>query len=555
MAILDTSLKNINKNINKELDINSLEQILFDFGLEIESYNAESDELKIDITAERSDLLSEVGFLRALKTFLEIEPVKEYKAKPSEYILNIKNSVKKVRPYSVCAVVKNLNLNEEKLKQIIWAQEKLHQTIGRKRSVAAIGIYPLDKINFPINFLSKKPKEISFVPLGELEEFNGLDILEKNETGITYAHLLKNQENYPIFEDSSNKILSMPPIINSEEVGKITVETKEVFIECSGFNLARLNQILNIVSCMFADLGGEIYQMNINLDSEYLEKKIITPSLELKKMLINIEDLNSILSTTLTVDEIEKHLKKMQYQVKKINKEKIEVTIPPFRIDVMHMVDVADDLARSYGFNNIVFKQPNISTIGQLTKETKTQDDIISIMTSLGYTQVSPYSLCSKKEQFEDFLLSENDSVLEIDYSKERNMDSLVTWLYPKLLKILTNNQHRSYPQKIFCCDYVVLKDSNKENRSINKLKLSTMIASSKVSFTESVSDLLTFSNIFGKRLELVKKDYDFYLKNRSAEIFLDGKAIGHVGEINPEVLVKNQYFMPVVGFEIEILF
>lgn len=555
MAILDTSLKNINKNINKELDINSLEQILFDFGLEIESYNAESDELKIDITAERSDLLSEVGFLRALKTFLEIEPVKEYKAKPSEYILNIKNSVKKVRPYSVCAVVKNLNLNEEKLKQIIWAQEKLHQTIGRKRSVAAIGIYPLDKINFPINFLSKKPKEISFVPLGELEEFNGLDILEKNETGITYAHLLKNQENYPIFEDSSNKILSMPPIINSEEVGKITVETKEVFIECSGFNLVRLNQILNIVSCMFADLGGEIYQMNINLDSEYLEKKIITPSLELKKMLINIEDLNSILSTTLTVDEIEKHLKKMQYQVKKINKEKIEVTIPPFRIDVMHMVDVADDLARSYGFNNIVFKQPNISTIGQLTKETKTQDDIISIMTNLGYTQVSPYSLCSKKEQFEDFLLSENDSVLEIDYSKERNMDSLVTWLYPKLLKILTNNQHRSYPQKIFCCDYVVLKDSNKENRSINKLKLSTMIASSKVSFTESVSDLLTFSNIFGKRLELVKKDYDFYLKNRSAEIFLDGKAIGHVGEINPEVLVKNQYFVPVVGFEINVLF
>lgn len=555
MAILDTSLKNINKNINKELDINSLEQILFDFGLEIESYNAESDELKIDITAERSDLLSEVGFLRALKTFLEIEPVKEYKAKPSEYILNIKNSVKKVRPYSVCAVVKNLNLNEEKLKQIIWAQEKLHQTIGRKRSVAAIGIYPLDKINFPINFLSKKPKEISFVPLGELEEFNGLDILEKNETGITYAHLLKNQENYPIFEDYSNKILSMPPIINSEEVGKITVETKEVFIECSGFNLARLNQILNIVSCMFADLGGEIYQMNINLDSEYLEKKIITPSLELKKMIINIEDLNSILSTTLTVDEIEKHLKKMQYQVKKINKEKIEVTIPPFRIDVMHMVDVADDLARSYGFNNIVFKQPNISTIGQLTKETKTQDDIISIMTNLGYTQVSPYSLCSKKEQFEDFLLSENDSVLDIDYSKERNMDSLVTWLYPKLLKILTNNQHRSYPQKIFCCDYVVIKDSNKENRSINKLKLSTMIASSKVSFTESVSDLLTFSNIFGKRLELVKKDYDFYLKNRSAEIFLDGKAIGHVGEINPEVLVKNQYFVPVVGFEINVLF
>lgn len=554
MAILDTSLQNINKELNKEIDINLLEQILFDFGLEIEAYNAETDELKIDITAERSDLLSEVGFLRALKTFLEIEQVKEYKAKPSDYVLNIKNSVKKVRPYSVCAVVKNLNLDENKLKQIIWAQEKLHLTIGRKRAVAAIGIYPLDKITFPITFSSKDPKEISFVPLGESEKFNGLEILEKNETGITYSNLLKNQESYPIFEDSKNKILSMPPIINSEEIGKITIDTKEVFIECSGSNLVRLNQILNIICCMFADFGGEIYQMNINFDSEYLEKKIITPSLDFKKMVINIDDLNSIISTNLTAEEIEKHLTKMQYQVKKINKEKIEVMIPPFRVDVMHVVDIADDLARSVGFNNIVFKQPNLSTIGQLTKETKVQDDIISIMTCLGYTQVSPYSLCSKKEQFEDFLI-ENDDVLEIDYSKEKNMDTLVTWLYPKLLKILTNNQHRSYPQKIFCCDYVVIKDLNKENKSVNKLKLSTMIASSKVSFTESTSDLLTFCNIFGKKLELIKKDYNFYLKNRSAEIIVDGKVIGHVGELNPEVLVKNQYFMPVVGFEIEILF
>ncbi|MDD3244656.1 MAG: phenylalanine--tRNA ligase subunit beta [Candidatus ainarchaeum sp.] len=555
MAILDTTLEYINKELKKELDIDSLDKILFDFGLEIESYNKTTDELKIDITAERSDLLSEIGFIRALKAYLEISSVNEYKAKSSTYVLNIENSVKPVRPFSVCAVIKNLTLTDDKLKQIIWAQEKLHLTLGRKRSVAAIGIYPLDKINFPITFLSKQPKEISFIPLGETELFSGKDILEKNETGIAYASLLENKERYPVFVDSLGKTLSMPPIINSEDTGKVTTSTKDVFIECSGFNLARLNQILNIVCCMFADFGGEIYQVTINFGSEYSEKKIITPVLEYRKKIIPINELNSLISTTLTIDEIEKLLIRMQYTIKKINKEKIEVTIPPFRCDVMHTVDVADDLARSYGFNNINFKQPNISTIGGLTKESLVQNNIINVMTLLGYTEISPFSLSNKKELFENFLIPVNKDALDLGYSKDKNLDVIVTWLYPKLLKTLTNNQHRGYPQKIFSCNYVVIKDTEEENRSKNRLKLSAMTASSKISYTQTVSDLLTLCNVLGQKLDLEKKNYPFYLKDRSAEIIIDGKSVGHVGEINPDVLVNNDYFVPVVGFEIEILF
>src|SRR5574344_929892 len=103
----------------------------------------------------------------------------------------------------------------------------------------------MEKINFPIFFVAKKPEDIKFIPLGETKELNGKEILKETDTGKAYASLLESKDKFPIFLDNSGKILSMPPVINSEETGKVTENTKEVFIECSGFDRNRLNQILD----------------------------------------------------------------------------------------------------------------------------------------------------------------------------------------------------------------------------------------------------------------------------------------------------------------------
>ena len=121
----------------------------------------------------------------------------------------------------------------------------------------------MEKIKLPIKFEAKKPEDIKFIPLEASKEMNGRQILSQHPTGREYGFLLENYGLYPVFTDANNEVLSMPPIINSHKTGKISNETKEVFIECSGFDFNILKKILNIVAYSLAEMGGKIYSMNL----------------------------------------------------------------------------------------------------------------------------------------------------------------------------------------------------------------------------------------------------------------------------------------------------
>lgn len=547
MAVLDITFSELKEKINQDISLEELEDVLFNFGLEIDSYNLESDDLKIDITADRPDMLSLEGFSRAIKSYLGLELAKEYKIRKSNYKVIVDESVKNIRPFTVCAVIKNLDLNDSKIKQLIWAQEKLHLTLARKRKVGAIGIYPLNKISFPIYFKASKGEDLKFIPLGETKVMTGLEILRNHPTGIEYSSLLNGFDKYPYFIDSNNEILSMPPIINSQKTGQVEVSTKEVFIECSGFNLEKLKQILNIIVTMFSDFGGEIYSVEV----EYGSEKLITPNLNYSKKIVSLDYLNKVLGTNIDLDNTCKLLNKMLYICKKKGKD-LEVLVPAFRSDVLHDVDIADDLARAYGFSNIELRLPQISTIGELLDSSVLQDNIINTMAQLGYQEVRPLSLSSKVEQFDNFNIS-GENYLELGYSKDKTLDVIINWLTPKLLKILKNNQHMVYPQKIFSCDYVVVADDKTDVKSRTIMHLAAMIANPKINFTKIASSLYSLCNLFGWDLKLEQKQYDFYIKGRSAQIVINNKSVGHIGELSVNVLRKNNYFIPVSNFEINI--
>lgn len=554
MATIDLYFNELKKELNKEYSLEEFEELLFNYGLEIDSYNKDTDEIKIEVTAERVDLLSKEGLLRALKIYLGMSKPLNYSFKKSGFSLNIDDSVKDYRPFSVCAIVRNLKLDEDKLKQIINIQEKLHLTLGRKRTIAAIGIYPLEKINFPITFLAKNPNEINFIPLGQTIALNGKEILTQTETGKDYAVLLENKDKFPIFVDNSGEILSMPPIINSERTGRITEQTKDVFIECSGFDQNRLNQILNILVCVFVDFGGEVQTVEINYGKSYNLKSINTPIFEEEKRLVSLSHINSLIGINIDIDLATTLLEKMGYKCKKFGKDKIEVAIPIYRSDVLHEVDIIDDVARAYGFNNIEFKLPKVFTVGSVLKETKKQETIIDLMTQLGFIEVTPLSLSSKKESFTNLNLEYNDKkAIELGYSKDKQVDIVSPTHLPKLLKVLTYNQHRFFPQNIFVCDQAVLPSEKEETRTIQKLQLAALTANSKVSYSELVAVLFKLCNVLGFSVELQACKKPFYIEGRCAEIIVNNEIIGHIGEIAPSVLLNFEYTMPVVAFEMNV--
>ena len=514
--------------------------------------NVSENEVAVEVFPNRPDLLSLQGFARSFLQYIgKTNPAQFVVNKPEkDYAVTIDKSVKQVRPQTVCAIVKNLKLNDEKIKEIVDIQEKLHLTIGRKRKKLAIGVYPLEHIKLPITFMAKKPEDIKFVPLESpgLKEMNGRQILRNHPTGRDYAFLLEDAEVFPVFVDASNKILSMPPIINSHETGKITEKTTEVFIECSGHNLPYLKKALNIIVAAMIDMGGKVYAMNIY---EGWTGKTITPDLEPEQMEFSIENINKVLGLQLTEKEIIKNLQKMGVGYKN-EKGKSIALVPAYRADVLHWVDLAEEVAIGYGYDNFKPEIPAISTIGEEDFSAVKKRTVCSILTGLGLLECSSFHLTTKDDikkmnyEFRDFI-----EVLDskTEYQVLRND------LTSNLLKIFSENSDSQYPQKIFEIGRVfeLDKESKTETGIKETDKLAIAICQETVSFTDLKQILDYLFKMLEKPYEIKEAEVVGYISGRCGHILVDGKVIGVLGEIAPRVLKNWKIKMPVVSCEIEI--
>jgi len=543
MAGIKFSRKEFEKHIKITKEIE--EQISM-FGTNLESINDE--EIEISVNPNRPDLYSLQGFIRAFFAFTgKKKGLKEYKINKPEknYEVIIDNSILEVRPYTACAIVRNLKFDDEKIKEVIDIQEKIHTTLGRNRKKIAIGIYPLEKIKLPIKFEAKKPEDIKFIPLESEKEMNGRQILSSHPTGRDYAHLLEGKAKFPIFVDANNEILSMPPIINSHKTGKITESTKEIFIECSGFDLEILKKTLNILITMFADMGGDIYQMNVKRKGG----NYMTPDLTPEKMKISIENTNKLLGLQLNEKQVGECLEKMGYN---LNKGTVE--IPAWRTDILHEVDLIEDVAIAYGYDNFKPEIPSISFTGQEEEIEIKKRKIAEILSGLNMLETSSYHLTTKEDQLEKMGIKDKEGIIEVENSKtEYNL--LRNNLLPLNLKILSENTNAEYPQKIFELGRVFEKDSKEETGIKERERLSICLGDSNANFTEikKVLDYLTGMLGIDKEYKIENGEHPSFIDGRCGTIIINGKTIGFLGEITPQILENLRIKMPVCALEVDV--
>ena len=540
MAILRVSRKQFEKDIGKFDD--KMENKIAMFGTPVEL--VDSEKIDIEIFPNRPDLLSYGNFKNSFLAFLGKTGktgLRKIKVNNPEknYNVTIDKSVEKVRPYTACAIVKNLKFNDERIKEMIDIQEKLHATIGRKRKKAAIGIYPMEKIKLPIKFEARKPDNIKFIPLESNREMNGRQILSQHPTGREYGFLLENFDTYPIFTDANNEVLSMPPIINSHKTGKISNETKEVFIECSGFDFNTLKKILNIIVYSLVEMGGKVYSMNL----KYGNKIIATPDLAPESMKINIENVNKLLGLQLKEQEIKKLLEKMGYEYK--NK---SVLIPAYRVDVLHEVDLIEDIAIAYGYENFIPEIPQISTIGEQDKKEVIKKKIADVLIGLGLLETSSYHLTTIEDQIKKTGLNIFNPIEVSDSKTEYNI--LRQDLSHYMLKILSENVDVEYPQEIFQIGKIF---ENKENKIEEKEHLAFVLTPGNFTKAKQVLDYL--SRMLNIKLETInaKEPSDYFIYGRVADIKLNNMVIGKIGEVNPQILNNFKIKMPVTLLEINI--
>lgn len=542
--VITIYIERFSKILGREISVEELSQFIPWLGVDIEDIG--EDYIKIEYNPNRPDFGTPIGVARNYLGIRGSERgIIRYNIKDSNLEIIVDNSVKNVRPYIMGGIIKNLELDEDTLNEIIGFQEDLHMGIGRRRRKMAIGLHNLKAIRFPIRYTTVDEK-FSFIPLGFEEETTIKEILEYHPKGKEYGYILSDFKKYPIIIDDENKVLSFPPIINGVYT-EIKPGDKNIFIDVTGTEPDILSKTLNLLVTTLSDYGGELYSIHI-IDGKKISK---APILEYKEQIIKLDDINRLLGLDLTPEEVINALKASRFEAfyEKMNNTIIGV-VPPYRIDILHPVDLIEEVALGYGFWRIEPQMPKLYTTGSLVKKDIFENKIVDLMIGFGFQEVMNPILTNPEEQY-DYMMINRMEYIEIKAPKSKLYRSIRTWITPILMKNLYKSKSAEYPQKIFEIGPTIHLQNNK---TVEETHLAVAIISADTGYSEIKSVFDSFLRLLGIRRYTIKKTlHKSFIAGRVGEIIMNNKSLGIIGEIHPQVLNNFQLAFPVTAFEVNL--
>jgi phenylalanyl-tRNA synthetase beta chain len=533
--------------IGEKLTLEKLEDTLFLIKSEVEKI--EGNIIEIEVNPDRQDMLSTEGIARALRSFLHLETgLKNYPVKKSGKQIIVKPGLSKIRPYICCSIIKGIPADDELIKEYMHLQDALTSTHGRNRRKASIGLYVYDELEFPVIYGPQTPDRIKFIPLGYEIEMDGPTIMTDHEKGIEFGPIIQSHKKWPLLYDSKNQILSLPPIINSNDLGRMTTDTKNVFVEVTGTHLLTVNQALNIITASLAERGGMIESVTVVYPDGSTEE---TPDFKPEKMTISLEDINTMIGLDLKDEQIVQALERMGYGARLLKTKQVQVLIPKFRMDILHPVDIIEDISIGYGFDNLKPAMPQTMTTGRLSSVTRIKNKVRDLMIGMGYHEVMNYIMTSPEVLNER--MHRSRPLVTTENPKSRNYSVLRNSLLPILLDFTSQNQHADYPQKIFEVGDVAIPDESKETRVDQVPSVCGLMTDVRVNITNLMSEVGFLLRNLGldKRFSFESEKNSDFIEGRAANIRIDGKTWGTFGEVSPQILSNFGIGYPVIAFEI----
>jgi phenylalanyl-tRNA synthetase beta chain len=513
----------------------------------------EGDAVSIEVKdSNRPDIWAVEGIARALRGYLGIGRTKEIRlAGRSNLKVVIDKRVKPIRPFISTAIVKGLQPTDEALKSWINLQEKLDQTYGRKRKRASIGFYQADLIQSPLSYTVANPDIITFAPLGSEEKKSLREIVQTHPKGSEYGEIISQFESWPVLVDGADNVLSLPPVINSNDLGRITTGTRNILVEVTGTNSETVHNTLKIVVSTLAERGGKIYSC-IETYPYGSPRRLVSPDLGPTRTSLRLSYINTLLGTSLTLKEASRFAERAGYGVRKATGDNIQLDIPRYRTDIMHSVDIIEDIAIAMDINKVKPEWPRIWTAGTIAKETDETESVAEIMVGLGFQEVLTYALTSpvvvsNKAQ------SIDGKLVELLNPRMTTHTVLRNWLLPSLLEILSHNTHVNYPQRIFEIGPCISRGEDRIHPIRETRKLAAVTIHANAGFTEIRSSLDALAGNKGRLLQIKETEHPSFLSGRSGAIISDGTEIGIIGEVNPRVIKSWALNLPAAAFEVEV--
>ncbi|KAH9062847.1 phenylalanyl-tRNA synthetase subunit beta [Lactarius vividus] len=594
MPTVSVDKEDLWERLEQRFSTEEFDKLCFDFGIELDEDTteevealikqglpAERPQLKIEIPANRYDLLCIEGIARALRVFLGKGKAPDYRlvyptGGQGLIEVTVAPETAQIRPYFGCAVLRNVKFTQRSYDSFIDLQDKLHQNICRKRQFVAIGTHDLDTISAPFRYEARLPKDIKFVPLNKTQAYTAEELMTVYESDRhlgKYLPIIRDSPVYPIIYDKDGHVLSMPPIINSER-SKITLNTRNVFLDLTATDLTKLNIVTNIMVTMFSEYCEESFTIEPVKVLYPDGKVVISPDLSSRQTEAYASYVNSCTGLSLSAPQVKGLLERMSLKVELSpdggDADKLLVSVPPTRPDILHQCDVMEDAAIAYGFNNLPDKFPATSTVAQPLAVSKLCDIIRHEWAYAGWVEVLPLILCSHEENFA-WLNTPDDNQTAVKIANPKTLEFQVvrTSLLPGLLKTIRENRSHALPLRIFETSDVVFKDTARERQARNVRHAAAVWCNKTAGFEivhgllDRAMAMLEVPHIPGGG-EPSAAPTGYYIKERTDPTFFPGRAatifyraregqdteIGKLGILHPSVLEKFEIGYPCSAVE-----
>ncbi len=507
-------------------------------GLDIES--VEGDAVRVEYSPNRPDFGTDFGIARALRGILGVElGLPSFPLMPSGLSVKVDRRLSSVRPFIACATVTGLAFDDEDVRQVISLQEDLHNGLGRRRKVVAIGLHNLDAVAGPLRYAAC-PSSFSFTPLGEVRELTLAEILEGTEQGRVYGRILEGVRLFPVILDSTDTVLSFPPVINGNAT-KVSSGTKNLFIDVTSTDQRAGEDVLAILATTLGEAGGMIGSVAV----EYHDGVRTTPDLAERELNLDLELVERSLGLGLTRSQVVDCLRKSRLGVRGTR-----VVAPRYRIDLLHPVDVAEEVALGYGIDRIPPLYPPSKQPGSFNSLEQFFDRTSTIMAGAGMTELMTFELVDEKSLYHKFGRS-SETKIAVHEPRSQEHSVLRDSVLPSLMAALTGNIKEDYPQRVFEIGRVYSRGSEGVGESWS---LGCLSAHSRSSFTEAKMYLAAALRVLtGVEVVTKPRPHWAFSDGRSAAVSARGKALGSVGEVKPEALAAFGLNVPVSGFEVDL--
>jgi len=510
----------------------------------------DDDELVVEIFPDRPDLLSGETLSYALGPFLcnkEANPSLDINE--SDVSMTADPSLEHVRPLVYGAVVRNVNVDESQaddfIKLLMDHQEKLHFAIGRGRRRASIGVHDFDTLKPPFRVTTVN-RDYKFTPLGHEQDMTIEQILETHPKGIEYAHLLQENEMVPIILDADERVLSFPPVINGSHT-TVTTNTKNFFIDVTGWDAKACECSVLLIALQLQAWGGTIESIQLtDINGETKMFPMDTPERHtIKRSLVQ-----SFLGRDFTDEELSSALNRMGGRyISSDHGDSIVVDMPRWRYDLLHPVDIVEDIAIGHGYEDLGVQQPTIAMTGEPRKDAHLRRRIRDSMQGMGFMQVQSLTLSNEEDQFVKVRWQQTHDVTSIANPITTEHTMLRQFILPSLMKLLASNKHHDLPQQVYELGTVVRNHKNSTRLSFLSAERSGGFASLRGRIQAFCRDL----GITDWHLEPLEAGDGPFLAGRGAKLLVRGTWVGCVGELDPHVSMSFDLRVPISGADIDI--